>query len=111
MIPPFIYSQPCSPTPSTAAVAPEFLTQKRSPAKPPPKKIKKGAHLQGKAPQTADRIRLQNEDGFCGAGDRARTGTVLPPRDFKSLASANSATPAYLLKKLIFKENYNAAQG
>ena len=29
-----------------------------------------------------------------GAGDRDRTGTVLLPRDFKSLASANSATPA-----------------
>ena len=30
-----------------------------------------------------------------GAGDRARTGTMSPSRDFKSLASANSATPAY----------------
>ena len=30
-----------------------------------------------------------------GAADRDRTGTVLPPRDFKSLASANSATAAY----------------
>ena len=29
-----------------------------------------------------------------GAGDRGRTGTGLLPRDFKSLASANSATPA-----------------
>ena len=29
-----------------------------------------------------------------GAADRDRTGTVLPPRDFKSLASAYSATPA-----------------
>ena len=28
------------------------------------------------------------------AGDRGRTGTMLPPRDFKSRASANSATPA-----------------
>ena len=27
-----IYSQPCSPTPSTTAVAPELRTQKRSPA-------------------------------------------------------------------------------
>ena len=31
---------------------------------------------------------------WCGAGDRGRTGTVFPPRDFKSLASACSATPA-----------------
>ena len=31
-----------------------------------------------------------------GAADRDRTGTVLPPRDFKSLASANSATAAQL---------------
>ena len=30
----------------------------------------------------------------CGAGDRGRTGTDFTPRDFKSLASANSATPA-----------------
>ena len=29
-----------------------------------------------------------------GAGDRTRTGTVLLPRDFKSRASASSATPA-----------------
>ena len=29
-----------------------------------------------------------------GAGDRTWTGTVLPPRDFKSLASANFATSA-----------------
>ena len=28
-----------------------------------------------------------------GAGDRDRTGTGLLPRDFKSRASANSATP------------------
>ena len=28
-----------------------------------------------------------------GAGDRNRTGMVLPPRDFKSLASADFATP------------------
>lgn len=31
---------------------------------------------------------------FCGAGDRTRTDTVLQPRDFKSLASAYSATSA-----------------
>ena len=31
-----------------------------------------------------------------GAGDRGRTGTVLLPLDFKSKASAYSATPAYL---------------
>ena len=30
-----------------------------------------------------------------GAGGGARTRTVLPPRDFKSLASACFATPAY----------------
>ena len=29
-----------------------------------------------------------------GAGDRDRTGTLLPAPDFKSEASANSATPA-----------------
>lgn len=29
-----------------------------------------------------------------GAGDRARTGTLFPTLDFKSKASANSATPA-----------------
>lgn len=34
-----------------------------------------------------------------GAGDRARTGTVLLPRDFKSLVSANSTTPAYKREK------------
>ena len=30
-----------------------------------------------------------------GAGDRGRTGTGFLPRDFKSRASANSATPAW----------------
>ncbi len=30
-----------------------------------------------------------------GAGDRGRTGTGRSPRDFKSRASAYSATPAY----------------
>src|SRR5437879_10557932 len=32
--PPVMYSQPWSPTPSTTARAPEFLTAKRSPATP-----------------------------------------------------------------------------
>ena len=31
---------------------------------------------------------------FLNAGDRNRTGTVLPQQDFKSCASASSATPA-----------------
>lgn len=35
-----------------------------------------------------------------GAGDRARTGTVLLLRDFKSLVSANSTTPAYKMGKI-----------
>ena len=33
------------------------------------------------------------------AGDRNRTGTVSLQQDFKSCASANSATPAKLLSK------------
>ena len=32
------------------------------------------------------------------AGDRNRTGTMSPPQDFKSCASASSATPAYNLR-------------
>ena len=35
------------------------------------------------------------------AGDRNRTGTVLPQQDFKSCASASSATPA--LQALVFQ--------
>ena len=31
-----------------------------------------------------------------GAGSGTRTHTVLPPTDFKSVASANSAIPAYI---------------
>ena len=31
---------------------------------------------------------------FFNAGDRNRTGTVSPQQDFKSCASASSATPA-----------------
>ena len=33
---------------------------------------------------------------FFNAGDRNRTGTVFPQQDFKSCASASSATPAYI---------------
>jgi hypothetical protein len=33
-MPPVMYSQPWSPTPSTTAVAPEFRTQNRSPTRP-----------------------------------------------------------------------------
>ena len=36
-----------------------------------------------------------------GAGDRARTGTVLLPRDFKSLVSTNSTTPAGTVVNII----------
>ena len=36
--------------------------------------------------------------GFSGAGDRGRTGTVSLPPDFESGTSANSITPAFLLK-------------
>ena len=35
-----------------------------------------------------------------GAGDRARTGTASPPGDFKSPASANSATPAKIQERV-----------
>ena len=38
-----------------------------------------------------------NKCGF-GATDRGRTGTILLPRDFKSLASAYSATVAFVKK-------------
>ena len=32
--------------------------------------------------------------GYASAGDRDRTGTMSPSQDFKSCASASSATPA-----------------
>ena len=38
-----------------------------------------------------------------GAGDRGRTGTGSLPRDFKSRASANSATPAWVASDLLLK--------
>ena len=37
-----------------------------------------------------------------GAGDRDRTGTGLLPRDFKSRASASSATPAYRISQALY---------
>jgi hypothetical protein len=37
---------------------------------------------------------------YNGARSRNRTGTVLPPRDFKSLASTNFAIRAYLVDGL-----------
>ena len=50
---------------------------------------------------------------FRGAGDRTWTDTMLPPRDFKSLASAYSATPATIYRIIItlcqkvVKQKYN----
>ena len=47
------------------------------------------------------RIKRKSPGAYCvqtqsgGAGDRDRTGTMLPSRDFKSRASACSATPAF----------------
>ena len=38
---------------------------------------------------------------FLNAGDRNRTGTVLPQQDFKSCASASSATPAFINEIII----------
>ena len=39
-------------------------------------------------------LKLCNQSDY-NAGDRNRTGTVSPQQDFKSCASASSATPAY----------------
>ena len=45
--------------------------------------------------------------GMC-AGDRARTGTGFIPQDFKSCASANSATPAVARTSPVIRDNrYN----
>ena len=38
---------------------------------------------------------FERKQGGNGAGDRDRTGTDFTPRDFKSLVSACSTTPAY----------------
>ena len=48
-----------------------------------------------------------------GAVDRGRTGTVLPPRDFKSLASAYSATTAknYEAPDRVLRRNLEAPPG
>ena len=49
-------------------------------------------------------LTLSDNNGLnIGAQGRNRTGTVLPPRDFKSLASTNFATWADGLTKLIIK--------
>ena len=48
-----------------------------------------------KDPQTLKRRAGIDVSSIGGAGDRDRTGTgLVDPRDFKSLASAYSATPA-----------------
>ena len=39
---------------------------------------------------------LRKLNVFLNAGDRNRTGTVFPQQDFKSCASASSATPAFM---------------
>ena len=43
---------------------------------------------------TALRREIYTYKALDGAGGRARTGTVSLPRDFKSLVSTNSTTPA-----------------
>ena len=45
--------------------------------------------------KTENRLLSCERGRFSGAGGGARTRTVLPPRDFKSLASACFATPAH----------------
>ena len=47
-----------------------------------------------------------------GAGDRDRTGTGSLPRDFKSRASASSATPAYRISQALYQDTtyHNACQ-
>ncbi len=42
-----------------------------------------------------------HNERFSYAGDRNRTGTVLPQQDFKSCASASSATPAFINEIII----------
>ena len=42
-----------------------------------------------------------------GAQGRGRTGTMFPPRDFKSLASANSATRAIIIVCFILSSSPN----
>ena len=44
----------------------------------------------------ADYNTLKNDSQDANAGDRNRTGTVSPQQDFKSCASASSATPAQM---------------
>ena len=39
--------------------------------------------------------------GFIGAGDRTRTGTSVTSRDFKSLVSTYSTTPAYFVCSIL----------
>ena len=46
--------------------------------------------------QTKNLSCLDRQKRFFNAGDRNRTGTVLLRQDFKSCASASSATPAYI---------------
>ena len=50
--------------------------------------------------QTKNLSCLDRQKRFFNAGDRNRTGTVLLRQDFKSCASASSATPAYSLIKV-----------
>ena len=54
---------------------------------------------------------LPRDIKFCttfGAGDRGRTGTGVEfPRDFKSRASANSATPAFLAAHILYYNTFS----
>ena len=50
-----------------------------------------------KIPDLVDKFNIFGD--FITAGSRTRTGTDVTPRDFKSLASANFAMPAQLLKE------------
>ena len=62
--------------------------------------VKRAYHLY---PQLMTRF---NELNLIGPGDGSRTRTVFPPRDFKSLASAYSATPGYIKKSFFLSLTY-----
>ena len=52
-----------------------------------------GVKVHIKIPTLADTI-VSNKGRYYGAGDRTRTGTSVTSRDFKSLVSTYSTTPA-----------------
>ena len=80
-----------SPTPATHS----------APLTPPPAAVASFPRLSPAVRVGSTKKERAKSPLFSGAGDRTRTGTSVTSRDFKSLVSTYSTTPAYCLQSIL----------